>query len=233
MLYRTIMEILQETKDSSHKTFFSHVFSTTEEGKAEMLNVVQYSTLGVIPVVGLNKLISRFIPDADPDKSTLELLAEIFFQLVIMFCGIIIIHRIITYIPTYSGFKYDTLILTNVILAFLILVLSIQTKMGLKVNILVDRIGELWNGPGDAKGDAKRGVRVKQPMAQHSPSQADYLDNSQMQQGVFPPAPVSTTSVGGSYDTMMRGSPPVQDYQMPSGPVAANGLLGGAFGSFF
>ena len=54
-----------------------------------------------------------------------------------------------------------------------------------------------------------------------------------MQQGLFPPAPVSTASVGGSYDTMMRGSPQVQDYQMPSGPVAANGLLGGAFGSLF
>jgi hypothetical protein len=227
------MEILQETKDSSQKTFFSHVFSTTEEGKAELLNVVQYSTLGVIPVVALNKLIARFIPDADPDKSSLEVLAEIFFQLVVMFCGIIIIHRIITYIPTYSGFKYDNLVLTNVILAFLILVLSIQTKLGLKVNILVDRVSELWNGPEDAKGDAKRGLRVKQPMAQHSPSQADHLDNSQMQQGLFPPAPVSTTSVGGSYDTMMRGAPPVQDYQMPSGPVAANGLIGGAFGSFF
>ena len=226
------MEILQETKDYSKPTFFSHVFSTTEDGKAELLNVVQYSTLGVIPVVALNKLIHRFIPDADPDKSTLEVLAEIFFQLVVMFCGIVIIHRIITYIPTYSGFKYDNLVLTNVILAFLILVLSIQTKLGLKVNILVDRISELWNGPEDAR-DPKRGLRVKQPAAKHSPSQADYLDNSQMQQGVFPPAPVSTTSIGGGYDTAMRGTPPVQDYQMPSGPVAANGMLGGSFGSMF
>ena len=226
------MEILQETKDYSKPTFFSHVFSTTEDGKAELLNVVQYSTLGVIPVVALNKLIHRFIPDADPDKSTLEVLAEIFFQLVVMFCGIVIIHRIITYIPTYSGFKYDNLVLTNVILAFLILVLSIQTKLGLKVNILVDRISELWNGAEDAR-DPKRGLRVKQPAAKHSPSQADYLDNSQIQQGVFPPAPVSTTSIGGGYDSAMRGTPPVQDYQMPSGPVAANGMLGGSFGSIF
>ena len=226
------MEILQETKDYSRPTFFSHVFSTTEDGKAELLNVVQYSTLGVIPVVALNKLIHRFIPEADPDKSTLEVLAEIFFQLVVMFCGIVIIHRIITYIPTYSGFKYDNLVLTNVILAFLILVLSIQTKLGLKVNILVDRVSELWNGPEDSR-DPKRGLRVKQPAAKHSPSQADYLDNSQIQQGVFPPAPVSTTSVGGGYDSAMRGTPSVQDYQMPSGPVAANGILGGSFGSLF
>lgn len=53
-----------------------------------------------------------------------------------MFCGIIVIHRIITYFPTYSGFIYESLTLTNVILAFLVIVLSIQIKMGLMINIL-------------------------------------------------------------------------------------------------
>ena len=229
------MEILQETKDSSQKTFFSHVFSTTDEGKSELLNVIQYSTLGVIPVVVLNKLIYNYIPDADPEKSSLELLAEIFIQLIVMFCGIIIIHRIITYIPTYSGFKYDSLVLTNVILAFLILVFSIQTKLGLKVNILVDRIYDLWYGPDDAKRDVKKTVRVRQTNTHHVPSQADYLDDSRTQSGVFPPAPVSTTGIGGGFNDMNGGTAPniVHDYQMPTGPVAANGLLGGSFGTFF
>ena len=111
----------------------------SEESNAEVLNVIQYSTLGVLPIIVLNKSIQRFIPEADPDSSSIEVLAEIFIQLVIMFVGIILIHRIITYIPTYSGFKYDNLNLTNVILAFLVIVLSIQTKLGLKVNILLDR----------------------------------------------------------------------------------------------
>jgi hypothetical protein len=227
------MEILHETKESHQKTFFNHVFSTTEDGKSEILNVVQYSTLGVIPVVVLNKLINRFIPDADPDKSSIALLAEIFIQLVVMFCGIIIIHRIITYIPTYSGFKYDNLALTNVILAFLIIVLSIQTKLGLKVNILIDRLDELWNGSDMAKSNIKEGLRVRQPMStMHAPSQADYLDNHP--QGVFPPAPVSTNHAhGDNYDYMMRnGNGAAAEYSPPA-PVAANGVLGGAFGSFF
>jgi hypothetical protein len=34
------MEILQETKETP-RNFFNHVFSTTEDGKAEILNVVQ------------------------------------------------------------------------------------------------------------------------------------------------------------------------------------------------
>lgn len=230
------MEVLQEASGITKKTFLSHVFSMTEESNAEVLNVIQYSTLGVLPIIVLNKSIQRFIPEADPDSSSIELLAEIFIQLVIMFVGIIIIHRVITYIPTYSGFKYENLNLTNVILAFLVIVLSIQTKLGLKVNILLDRAMELWNGPTlEKKEGMKNKMKVSKPVSQHSPSQADYLDNSSMQNGLFPPAPVATTrqnSVMESYDNMMHtgGNGPVE---MDPGPMAANGLLGGAFGSSF
>ena len=230
------MEVLQEASSITKKTFLSHVFSMTEESNAEVLNVIQYSSLGVLPIIVLNKSIQKFIPEADPDSSTIELLAEIFIQLVLMFVGIIIIHRVITYIPTYSGFKYENLNLTNVILAFLVIVLSIQTKLGLKVNILFDRALELWNGPTlEKKEGMKDKMKVSRPVSQHTPSQADYLDNSSMQNGLFPPAPVATTkqnSVMESYDNMMHtgGNGPVE---MNPGPMAANGLLGGSFGSSF
>jgi hypothetical protein len=227
------MDIIQETQQTNKKTFLGHVFSTSEEGKAEIFNVIQYSTMGVIPIVILNKLIQRFIPDADPEKSSIEILIEILLQLIVMFCGIVLVHRLITYFPTYSGFKYDNLVLTNVILGFLIIVLSIQTKMGIKVNILVDRIGELWNGPSqtdDKKANVRSNVRVSQPISQHAPSQADYLDHSGMQSGMFPPAPQSTVrqSTDG-YDHMMRAS---ASNEMAPGPMAANSLLGSSFGAF-
>lgn len=225
------MEILQEVRDVNKKTFLGHVFSTTEDGKAEVFNVVQYSAMGVVPIVILNKLIQRFIPEADPDKSSLEILIEIFIQLVAMFCGIIIIHRIITYFPTYSGFKYEGLALTNVILAFLIIVLSIQTKLGIKVNILVERVYELWNGPSMAGSKNRGNMRVSQGISYHAPSQADYLDNTQTQADMFPPAPVATSRPPAGGDAMMRGAPAGS---MDSfGPMAANSVLGGSFGSFF
>jgi hypothetical protein len=230
------MEIFQDDGDSSKKSFFNHVFSTTEEGKAEILNVTQYAVLGVVPIVMLNKLIQRFIPEADHDKSSMELVVEVFIQLIIMFCGVILIHRVITYFPTYSGFKYDNLILTNVILAFLVIVLSIQTKLGLKVNILFDRVNELWNGPmdsGDRKAGVRNKVRVSNAMVAHTPSQADYLDNAGVQMDMFPPAPVPTAvkQPSGSYDLSMRGNP--ASALAPMGPMAANSVLGGAFGSLF
>jgi hypothetical protein len=227
------MDLLQESHDSSKKSFLNHVFSGTEEGKAEILNVVQYASMGVIPVVVLNKLIQRFIPEADTEKSSLELLAEIFIQLIVMFCGVIVIHRTITYFPSYSGFKYENLTLTNVVLAFLIIVLSIQTKLGIKVNILVDRANELWNGSSNEEGNKKRNVRVSSPMSGHVPSQADYLDNTQVQSDMFPPAPVATTKQNkGTYDSMMRSNNS-EGFGSYMGPMAANSVLGGSFGSMF
>jgi len=215
---------------SNKNTFFSHVFSTTEEGKAEIMNVVQYSLMGVVPVVFLNKLIQRFIPEADPDKSTLELLAEILIQIIIMFCGIILIHRIITFVPTYSEFKYESLSLTNVILAFLVLVLSIQTKLGIKVNILFDRLMDLWNGT-DSSSRSESGSKSRsRNVSRHQPSQGDYMDSRQPD--MFPPAPMATAPVRQNAAPVQSIAPPQQsEFYAPV--MAANSVLGGSFGSAF
>jgi len=227
--------ILNEAKNINHNSFINHVFSTSEEGKAEILNVIQYSLYGVLPIVLLNKTVQRFIPEADVEKSSLELLAEIFIQIVVMFVGIVIIHRVVTFFPTYSGFKYEQFNLTTVILAFLVIVLSLQTKLGIKINILVDRVMELWNGPGK---DSKEKPRTRNPaVSNHSPSQADHADSHTVQTGMFPPPPAVTNGGNGNagYDYMVKvsGSGAPQNDYSDMGPAPANGILGGAFGSKF
>ena len=223
--------------ESNKNSFINHVFSTTEESKTEIMNTVQYSTLGVLPVVVLNKIINRFIPEADPEKSSLEIVIEILVQLIIMFIGIIFIHRIITYLPTYSGFKYESLNLVNVVLAFLILILSIQTKIGIKVNILVERVIDLWNGNSDEDVRFRKNVRVVK--THHSPSQADFRNNSMTQNDVYPPAPtpvkmpVQGGGSGGGGGMMGGGGGGGGGGDYDGGPAPANGLLGGSFGSFF
>jgi hypothetical protein len=225
------MDILQEAREFSQKSFMTHVFSTTEDGKAEVFNVIQYATLGVVPVIVLNKLIQKFVPEADLDKSSIELLVEIFLQILIMFCGIIIIHRTITYFPTYSNFKYEAMSLTNVILSFLVIILSIQSKLGIKTNIIYDRVLELWEGNNAndyKKKMVRRNVRVNEGMqAQHSVSQADNLDDNENQMG--PPNPVSSTHQRGGGQQQQQQPEEYQDFS----PQAANGLLGGSFGSMF
>jgi hypothetical protein len=231
------MDALQEAGagvESGRKTFFTHVFDMSQEANGEIMNVTQYAILGIIPVLVLNKLIQRFAPEADPDSSSVELLVEVLLQVVVMFVGIIFIHRIITYVPTYSGFRYEHLTLTNVVLAFLIIVLSLQTKLGIKVNILYDRLMDMWNGSSsgeDRKSDVRSRVRVSNSATNitHNPSQADYLDAGAGSSGMFPPAPVVQSKPNSSYDYMMRGAPP----QAAPGPAPANSMLGGGFGSFF
>jgi len=229
------MEILQETRDFGKKTFFGSVFDMSEEANAEIMNVSQYALLGVIPIVILNKLVQRFVPEADPDSSSVELLVEVLIQIIVMFVGIVIIHRLIVYVPTYSGFKYAHLNVINVVLAFLVIVLSIQTKLGIKVNILFDRTMELWNGSSeDKKTNVRNKVRVSDSVLSHVPSQADHLDNGGYQQDMFPPAPVATgRPQNGSYDHMMRGNAGQQQVAEVPQPMAANSVLGGGFGSFF
>ena len=48
------MEVNTDLKNNKD-TLISHVFSTRDEDKAEMLNIIQYALIAIIPVVILNK----------------------------------------------------------------------------------------------------------------------------------------------------------------------------------
>ena len=230
------MEILHETRELNKKTFFNHVLDSSETGVATILNSVQYSCVGVALITVLNKLIQRFVPEADDNKGSVEILIEVFLQIVLMIVGIILIHRIITYIPTYSGFKYNEIALTDSILFFLVIIVSVQTKIGLKVNILWERLVYLWDGSETEsnKDKVKKNVRVNN--GAHTPSRADHLDSAAVQQNTFPPAPVATSrqpAAPDMYDNMMGGGGYSQNsYGLLSGPVAANSMIS-SFGSMF
>lgn len=169
------MESLEElSKTANGKPgFFKHVFNFDDDSKTEIMNIIQYAVLALIPVVILNKTMQRLVPEADDEKGNFEILAEIVGQVVVMFMGILLIHRIITFIPTYSGEKYGDFAITNIILAVLVIILSLQTKLGEKVSIIVDRVMEMWEGPKDEKKGNKKGnnkgqvsVKVSQPIVQ-------------------------------------------------------------------
>ena len=234
------MESLDElSKTASGKSgFFKHVFNFDEDSKATMLNIVQYSVLALIPVVILNKLTQRFIPEADDEKGSVEISAEILAQVIAMFLVILIIHRIITFIPTYSGAKYADFDLTNIILAMLVIILSLQTKLGEKVSILVDRIMELWEGKDDKKKKNKNGnVKVSQPISQNQAT-ANQALNSMGSTSIssLPMAQPSMTQQLPDYNQMYQqdntplvgaATPGMETFE----PMAAN--AGGAFASPF
>lgn len=235
------MESLDEmTKGNGSKnSFFKHVFNFNEESKAEMMNIVQYSVLALVPVVIMNKLMQRYVPEADDEKKSIEILAEILLQVVVMFLGILLIHRIITYVPTYSGEKYVDFSVTNIILAMLVIILSLQTKLGEKVSILVDRVTELWEGPKDIKGKGKGNVRVSQPISQGQMAMNQSLMGSPGTTALssLPPPEMAPQKLP-DYDAMHQQNPtPLVGAATPGvesfGPAAANEGIGGAFGSAF
>jgi hypothetical protein len=243
-----------DSSDESNKNFFKHVFNFDDESKSDILNIIQYALIGIIPVVILNKSIGKYVPEADDKKSSLEVTAEIIIQIIITFMGILIIHRIITFIPTYSGFKYPEFHIVYIILAVLMITMSLQTKIGEKVSILVDRVMELWNGNSNNKKKSKNNVKVSQPISGQitgqsmnpAAAQALYNDGTAISS-----LPINDSGYGGENTTQSQQLPNYNDMykqdttplvgaatpggggQESFGPVAASEFLGGgnSFGS--
>jgi hypothetical protein len=239
------MESLDELSKTvtGKQSFFNHVFNFDDESKEEMMNIIQYAFLALIPVIIMNKSMQRFVPEADDEKGSVEVLAEILGQVTILFIGVLIIHRIITYIPTYSGIKYASFSVTNIILAVLVIILSLQTKLGEKVGILVDRLMEIWEGPKDVKQQKKgqdkgsNNVRVTQPI-----SQGQMQGQRQGQNQMAMNQSLGTTSIsslpmqdGQDFNQMyQQDNTPLVNAATPGfddEPMAANS--GGAFASAF
>jgi hypothetical protein len=149
---------------ASKPGFVDHVFTFDAKSKAIAFNTIQYALLAIVPVVCWNKLMQRFVPDSDEKKSTLEISFEVIAQVVAMFTGIIFIHRIITYPRTYSEVQYSSFNPVNVVLAMLVIVLSLKTKVGDKVSILANRVVDAWEGV-DHNAPAKKKKASGPPQA--------------------------------------------------------------------
>jgi hypothetical protein len=229
--------------NSNKKGFFKYVFNFDEESKEEMCNIIQYAILALIPTIILNKAMQKFVPEADEEKGNVEILAEIIIQIIVMFLGIMLIQRIITYIPTYSGIKYAESNVTNIILPVLLITLSLQTKLGEKVSILVDRITELWEGEDKKSKDKKKNksVKVSQPISQNQ-NQNQNLNQQMNSQttslAMLPPPqlishPQTNNESANDYQSNnnlgngFQESTPTNMYE-GFAPMAANEALGGS-----
>ena len=240
-----------DSSDESNKNFFKHVFNFDDDSKSDILNIIQYALISIIPVVILNKTIGKYVPEADDRKSTLEVTAEIIIQVIVTLMGLLLIHRIITFVPTYSGSKYAEFNIVYIILAILMITMSLQTRLGEKVSILVDRIVELWDGKSDnKKKNGKNAVKVSQPIAGQitgqqmmnpATAQALYTDGTAISS--LPTNDGNENTIQAqqlpNYNAMHRqdttplinAATPGGQEPFSNGPAAANEFLGGS-GSF-
>ena len=241
------MEVLEKGNKST-TNFMSHIFNFDENSKIDMLNIVQYSIVSIVPIVILNKSIQKFVPEADETKGSVEIVFEILIQIVSMFIGLLFIHRIITYIPTYSNSPYPEYNIIYSGLPLLMILMSLQTKLGEKVSIVVDRLYELWEGKKE-KGGKSPNIKVSQPISQSKALNANHVNNQQNQSAQKRVSfsdgtsinDLPTTNVGKQqlpdYDNMYRNdNNPLVNAATPgmetNNIVAANDVLGGSFSSF-
>jgi hypothetical protein len=215
----------------------------------------QYIIIALIPVVLILKFVKEYIPEDDEKKDNLEILLEIILQLGVLFVAIYFIDKITRYFPTYSKVPYSKFNEVSFIIPTLLLMFTMQTKLGAKINIIYNRARELWGGSksGFTGGNANNGtavvnvngqnIRIRQPIVSnnmHQMSRADSLDNAL----IAPPSnqmPNNNVSMIDSLPNMMNanGSNNYQAQAMQTAfmesmePMAANGALGGIFGSSF
>lgn len=233
-----------EGGDSKSKSFIKHVFNFEDEGKAEFLNVIQYSLLAIVPIVILNKTMQKFVPEADEKKGSFEILAEVIGQVVVLFVGLVFINRVITFVPTYSGIRYPEHNTIFIITATLMVILSLQTKLGDKVTILVERVSELWEGKSSDDKKKKTGnsggsgmIKVSQPISQTPNQMAGQMAMRESYTDGTSISSLPTEAQAPDYNDMYKGpqtplvnaATPSMDHSM-MGPVAANEALAGSFG---
>jgi hypothetical protein len=240
---------MSETISSNNNLgFFQYVFNFDDENRSAIINMVQYTILSIIPVMIILKLTKHIIPEEDESKGSLEIVLESATQIILIMLTIWFTNKIINYIPTYSGGKYREFNEISFIIPFMIILATMQTKLGAKFNILMERTINIYKGTPPSK-PAANAVRVTQPIAvpHHQPSQSDYLDRNQLlpsnpQLTAMPPQQAPDfNQMYQNQATSMPGAAMPQNYQqqqyqegmMDQGPMAANEVMGGGFGSLF
>ena len=237
-----------DSSDESKESFIKHVFYFNDKSKADLLTLTQYSLNSIVPIVLLNKLIAKFVPEADDQKGSLEISAEILLQVFVMMFGLYMINRFITYFPTYSGVEYANINVIYIVLAALMITISLQTRLGEKTNILVERITELWEGAPAKNNKNKKNnknnnnnVKVTQPISgQGQPNMSMNMNQAMYSDGTS----INSLPNGSdmqqlpNYNNMhQQDNTPLVNAQTPGVEgfgnqiMAANEVLGGSFGS--
>ena len=207
--------------------FVAHVFNFDEDSKMEMMNIVQYTLVGVVPVILLNKTMQKYVPEADDEKGSAELLAEVSIQLIAMFLGMLITHRIITFVPTYSTVKYEKISIVQIVLAVLMITLSLQTKLGEKVSILFDRVSDA------VMGKSREGMENEQKKQAEAAKTQQGLQNMQTAPGTDGfSLPQGTTSINSLPSQGMQNMRETMESQQPQVGGMTDNFVGGGIEAF-
>lgn len=229
----------------TENSFVQHVTRFDSETRSELTNLIQYLIIAIVPFYFLNRTVNNLIPNFDEKKGNIELLGEVIIHSISILLGIYLIHRVISYIPTFSGDNHSEINFLNVVLV--ILFVGMNSDNGKKVNHVYERLFESnKENMENKKKDKKDGavVKVSQPLsngggmqmpkATHESSRADYLGTHQQMTAPQPNQVVQ--EIHNNQNSQMAGDTTgMNDFggmgSLSSEPLAANSGFG-AFSSF-
>lgn len=232
--------VTENIKES--KSFYKHMTTFDNKMKVEVFNLFQYSLMMIIPILILNMSIHELFSTDIENKSAAELFLEVFAELFVLLSGIYIIHRVITYIPTYSEEPYSPINFITFSSLFIFILFSFQTNINEKAKVIFQKVLDLFNLNSSKVNDpvqvtnnpnikqshnqsmnANNGqnVRVTQPISggvSGSHSNPPYLQKQTMYQS----NPVNNVPI---HQQHQQNIPPVQP-QQPQQPDVVSSLHG-------
>lgn len=125
--------------DEGSKSFFNYMISLNPNEKNDLLNMIQYSVLAIIPIIIVLKLMKKYIPSENDKKASIEILIELVLQLIIIFGSFWFINRLISFIPTYSTAPYPHFNIMQLILPVIFILFSMNSTISEKATILLNR----------------------------------------------------------------------------------------------
>lgn len=120
--------------------FVEYITTISSNEKSQMINLVQYGGLAILPLLVLLKLMKMYIPPEDPNKGSTELIIEVVLQLSFMLLALFMIHKLILFVPTYSRLEYGNINVITMVLPLFFLMFAMDTNVSEKLNTLFDRL---------------------------------------------------------------------------------------------
>jgi hypothetical protein len=198
--------------DSNEINIFNFLFN--EDSKNNVLNLMQVSFLGIVPLYFLNKLIN-FLPDANSQKGVLELIFEIILHIIILIIGIVLIVKFTLYFKPLTGVPYpDNYSMYPIITVCIFSAITYQSKLNDKLSLIKDKIINKISPKQETKTQSTPQLQSLQTQIQtHS------LQNQPQTQ-----APTQTTQVQQlpNYNQMYQNQP-IESFE----PYAANEAFSG------
>ena len=126
-------------KPITNQGFFTYVFRLSRFKQEDLMNIIQYTLISIIPVILFVYFTKKYFPIIDENDSSLYIFTITVIELIFMIIGIFFIDRIINYIPTYSGKYYETINLTTIVVIFILFMLTIETGFKSRTLVMLDR----------------------------------------------------------------------------------------------